>query len=147
MFWNIEDLEDLYLRTPTREVLTKIASLDKWEFTQSYSRYEFKDFIHYEIPRVLGKSLMGKYLIVQEWALRSLWEMQNEVSTSSGEQKSTINCYVKEEKTLLLTEKKTEKQDSDMVENEKCMLSTNKNSVPLSLPSPQCFHGDDLIAF
>ncbi|SPJ71851.1 uncharacterized protein FTOL_01579 [Fusarium torulosum] len=105
MFWNTEDLEDPYLRTPTKEVITKIASLE---------------------------------------------------STSSGEQKTTTNCYVKQKKALHLMEEKTEKQKSNMVENEKTMLSTNKNNVPSSSPSHPAlvrsayvprFHGDNLIAF
>ncbi|KAM0336503.1 hypothetical protein ACHAPQ_004065 [Fusarium lateritium] len=154
MDWNIEDLEDLHLRIPTKELLIKIASLGKGEFAASCRFIEFDKFID-AVPGVRGESTMGKYLVVQEWALRCLFFIhKGEVSTSSGEQKTTTDFYMKEMRAWVLMEQKKETKSPQLVDNKKWKKadgakagSEAEDMVKLKDEGMPIFEGDNLIGF
>lgn len=109
------------LRIPSKEFLARVASLERWEFTDSYRRDEFRGFAN-EIPGVLGNSPVCKYILVQGWALWTLGMMENSEVSTSGAQKITTNSSKKQ----------------------------NPIKATASLPSTTAlvpiFHGDDMIA-
>ncbi|KAM0285529.1 hypothetical protein ACHAO9_008628 [Fusarium lateritium] len=128
MDWNIEDLEDLHLRIPTKELLIKIASLGKGEFAASCRFIEFDKFI----DAVPG----------------------GEVSTSSGEQKTTTDFYMKEMRAWVLMEQKKETKSPQLVDNKKWKKadgakagSEAEDMVKLKDEGMSIFEGDNLIAF
>lgn len=110
------------LRTPSKELLSKMASFERYEFTDSYGRYEFRNFVH-EIPGVRGSSLIGKYILVQGWALWTLGMMENSVVSTSGAQKITTNSSTKQNPN-------------------KATASSSSTTALVPI-----FHGDDMIAF
>lgn len=119
------------LRTPSKGFLVRLASLEMWEFTDSHRRDEFRGFAN-EIPGVLGNSLVGKYILVQGWALWTLGMIQKSEVSISGAQKIPTNSSTKQEKSLILLEVNTNKTTASS--------SSNTALVPI-------FHGDDMIAF
>ncbi|KAM0202012.1 hypothetical protein ACHAQI_011020 [Fusarium lateritium] len=137
MDWNIEDLEDLHLRIPTKELLIKIASLGKGEFAASCRFIEFDKFID-AVPGVRGESTMGKYLVVQEWALRCLFFIHK------GE----------EMRAWVLMEQKKETKSPQLVDNKKWKKadgakagSEAEDMVKLKDEGMPIFEGDNLIGF
>ncbi|KAM0236553.1 hypothetical protein ACHAP5_009363 [Fusarium lateritium] len=139
MKWFTEDLEVLHLGIPTKEVLTKVASLGKGEFVELCNYTDFRGFLD-GVPGARGESEMGQYLIVQDWALGALFLIQK---VEMKEMRTWLHMEPKSQKgpPSMVDKKKWEKADGAKAENEAVDM------VKLKDEGMAIFEGDNLIAF